>query len=364
MTLKRLVIATPLYPPEIGGPATDAAGLVAHLSKRGTVSTVCPFSSCRWLPRGIRHFAYAYRLLRGAYGADGIIAFDTFSVGLPAVLVAWLLRVPLIVRVPGDYAWEQGRQRFGVTDTLEVFQYQRYGFWVELLRKCQRLVVRRAELVVVPSDFFKGIVSSWEVDSQRLVRIYLGLDLLEESKSPTVVPGGKIVFSVGRLVPWKGFSMLIALMPLLPEWHLVIAGDGPLRVSLQEEAHTSGVADRITFTGPLTHEEVLGWLARADAFALNTSFESFSFQVLEAMLSEIPVITTTAGSLPELVLNEEEGILCAPDDAVAFRNAIASVAVDSEKWQARVAAAKRKASFFSKEASLNAFVEAIQKICD
>jgi glycosyltransferase involved in cell wall biosynthesis len=359
----KLVIATPLYPPEIGGPATDAALLVKHLPASGVTAAVYSFGAVRHLPRGIRHLRYFWGLWRRSRGVDCIVAMDTFSVCLPAALVASVTGKRFVVRVPGDFAWEQGVQRFGVTDSIEAFQKKRYGVSVELLRMLQRFAVMRADLVVACSDFLKGIVAEWGVAPARLTRIYLGLDFDDAIEAPAVAPEGKILFSVGRLVPWKGFAMLVDIMPELPGWHLVIAGDGPMRPSLEERARALSVTDRVTFVGALLRAQVLGWLKRADAFAFNTSFESFSYQLLEAMASGVPIITTPVGSIPELITDGSEGILCTPNDAQAFRDAVRSVESEPAVWKGRTEAAVHKAHMFGAARSAELFAEALKKIC-
>lgn len=359
----KITLATPLYPPEIGGPATDSATLASVLTQRGMEVTVQPFSSVRDRPKLIRHLAYLWLLVRSARGAAAIVAFDTVSVGLPAALAAFVLRIPLIVRVPGDYAWEQGVQRFHVSDSIETFQRTRYGLAVEVLRWVQRFVARRAALVVVPSDYFKTIVSTWEVPSERLVRIYLGIDTALEAIRPEERPAGKVLFSVGRFVPWKGFTLLLRLLVDFPEWRAVIAGDGPLRSVLEAQARVLGVSERVLFTGVLPRAEVLGWCAAANAFVLNTSFESFSFQVLEAMSVGGAVITTRAGSLPELLTDDACGVLCEANDHEAFRQALASIDTDPTAWQKRRLAAKERANRFTLATSGAAFAEAIETLC-
>jgi glycosyltransferase involved in cell wall biosynthesis len=301
--------------------------------------------------------------MKAARGARCIVVFDTVSVGVPSAVVARIMTIPLIVRLPGDYAWEQSVQRFGVTDSIDAFQHKRYGFRVEALRSLQRFVVRSAALSVAPSDYFKSIASGWGVKPERLTRIYLGLDFNESSEVPHNVPEGKILFSLGRLVPWKGFSLLIDLLSELTHWHLIIAGDGPLRTALYEQACALGVEKRITFTGALPHAQVLGWYRRADAFALNTSFESFSFQIVEAMKAGVPVITTTVGNIPELIDNGVEGVLCAPDDEESFRNAIVSTETEQALWEKRTMMAAKKAEQFTLSASLEAFEKVLKTIC-
>src|SRR5487761_2311315 len=101
----RIVIATPLYPPDSGGPATDTALLEKHLPAHGIDVDVYSFGRVRHLPRGIRHLRYAYGLWKCARTAEAIVAMDTFSVCLPAALVARVAGKRFIVRVPGDFAW-------------------------------------------------------------------------------------------------------------------------------------------------------------------------------------------------------------------------------------------------------------------
>lgn len=300
----RLVIATPLYPPEIGGPATYAKLLFDGLPEKGIEVALVKFSEVRHLPKGIRHIAYALRVFRAARHADVILVQDTVSCGLPALVASRFARTPLIARVPGDYAWEQGRQHFGVRDGIDAFQLKRYGIRVGLLRFIQKIVVRNAAAVIAPSRYFAGIVSGWGVQKPRLYIIYNGIQLPLESVAPDTVESPCMV-SVGRLVPWKGFSTLIHLAAQMPQWHLVIVGDGPERHALEEQARKLTVADRVQFTGQLSRAQVIGWYRASSAFVLNTSFESFSFQIVEAMAAGVPIIAANIGSIPELYRRRE-----------------------------------------------------------
>ncbi|HUD02682.1 MAG TPA: glycosyltransferase [Candidatus Paceibacterota bacterium] len=359
----RILIATPLYPPDVGGPATDAACMKETLPTFGVSVDMVPFSRVRHLPRGIRHLKYFMLLFMRAFRADTIIAMDTVSVGLPAVFAAALTGRPLVVRIPGDYAWEQGKQRFGIEDSLDEFQLRTYSWRVEFLRRVQRFVVRSATMVLVPSRYFEGVVSHWGIKSDRVRCLYLGVDLPPSIETPKHVLAGHIMVSAGRLVPWKGFSMLIGLLPTLPDWNLVIVGDGPERMPLEQQAKKLGVQGRVLFTGALSRKKMLGWCKVADAFVLNTSFESFSFQIVEAMMVGVPVITTRIGSIPELIDDDKEGVLLAPNDAKAFKEAIASIKSDPEKWHERTRAAQHKAQQFSTAVAMYALAEALKHIC-
>lgn len=358
----KLVIATPLYPPEIGGPATHTLFLERALPAQDIRVRTVPFSSVSSLPKGIRHIVYAFHLWTAARRSDAIFAQDTVSVGFPALVAAWCARVPLLVRVPGDHAWEQGRERFGVTDSLDEFQTKRYGWRVELLRRTARFVVRHADRVIVPSRYFEHIVGGWLLKKDRLRVIYNGVDFDNIPLKPLKMPAHPFMVSAGRLVPWKGFGALIELVARMPEWSLVIVGDGPLREELIQKSGVCGVSDRILFTGNVSREEVLGWLSVADAFVLNSSFESFSYQVVEALGTGVPVIATSIGSIPELITDGVEGILVKPDDIAGIETALRSILTNPVAWRKRTDAAKLTAVRFSAEATAQMIAQEIRTL--
>ena len=88
----RILIATGVYPPESGGPATNTKLLEEQMPARGFSVDVLPFRTVRHFPLGVRHTAYFLRLLRMARCADMLYAQDAVSVGLPAALFSLCLR--------------------------------------------------------------------------------------------------------------------------------------------------------------------------------------------------------------------------------------------------------------------------------
>lgn len=348
----KVLIATGLYPPEIGGPATYTALLERELPEYDHSVVVVAFRESRHLPPGIRHVHYAFRLMKRAKGVDLFFAQDVFSVGLPALIVARLMRKIFFVRVPGDYAWEQSTQRFGVTESIDEFQGKRHSWRVRFLQSVQTLVTKYADMIITPSDYFNRLVVGWGVDAKKVKTIYNGVDITIPVYTPVQKPASLVMLSAGRLVSWKGFETLITMMKELPYWHLVILGDGPDHQKLETLIKEAGVKERVHLLGKVSREEVFAWCKAADVFVLNTHFESFSFQIVEAMVAGVPIITTNIGSLPELITAPSEGILLAPDDMAAFAGAIKSVVTDKSAWQNRTAKAEMKAKKFSIDATV------------
>lgn len=107
----RIVIATGIYPPEVGGPAQYAQHLKEEFENMGHRVTVRTFTVERKLPSGVRHVVFFLKLYASSIGSDCILAFDTYSVGVPAAATRFITGIPLIVRVGGDFLWEQYLER-------------------------------------------------------------------------------------------------------------------------------------------------------------------------------------------------------------------------------------------------------------
>ena len=328
----RLVIATPLYPPEAGGPATYAALLERVLPERGIEVSIVKFSEVRAYPKLIRHFLYYRRVLRALKQADAVLALDPVSVGLPARNAARRLGKPLYVKIVGDYAWEQGRQRFGVADTLDEFvRTKPRSSFVRMLQKIQTGVARSAQKVIVPSAYLKGVVAAWGVPEERIDVIHNAVTVDEIGRVPDAVAAlhDPYVVTVARLVPWKGVEKLIDAVKIArasTPVSLVIVGDGPDRSALM--AHAKEVlGDGYVFAGALSRSDTLAVMQGAKLFALNTAYEGFSHVLLEAALLGVPVLTTASGGNRE-VLGENGARFTPVDDADAMAAELQAIIVD------------------------------------
>lgn len=158
----RIAVATGIFPPQSGGPATYSKLLADRLPVFGHEVTIVNFGAFLKWPKGIRHVLYFARLFTAALQADSIYAQDPVSVGLPAKWVTRLLRKPFLLKIVGDYAREQGSQRYGVTDPLDIFvQKTTYPLPVRKLKQIQLEVALAADQIIVPSEYLKRIVSAW-----------------------------------------------------------------------------------------------------------------------------------------------------------------------------------------------------------
>jgi glycosyltransferase involved in cell wall biosynthesis len=133
-----------------------------------------------------------------------------------------------------------------------------------------------------------------------------------------------LVLWAGRLVRWKGtVDALRAVALAAPCVHLAIAGRGPEERRLREAAASLGIADRVRFTGTVSQADLPQLYATADA-VVGTSFanETFGMVLAEASACARPVIATDFGGFPEVVRDNETGLLVPPRDPAALALAI------------------------------------------
>lgn len=351
----RLVIATPLYPPEPGGPATYAHILEHELPGRGHQVTVIKFSEVKKYPKFFRHLVYLYRVLRAAKHADLILVLDPVSTGLPAALAARVTRTPYIVKIVGDYAWEQGQQRFGITDRLDDFvQEKNVPQAVRGLRMVQEFVARNATRILVPSEYLKGIVHAWRIPKEKIRVVYNAVTLEDGGTVPIEISAlpHPLVVSVARLVPWKGMQGLIDAVAearkKVPTFSLAIVGSGPDRQLLETYA-SEKLGTGYVFTGGLSHPDTYAVMQAGDMFALNTSYEGFSHVLIEALSAGTATITTPVGGNGELITNEVEGLLVPHNDVPQWTSALLRLVQDSALKEKLEATAKEKVTLFTRE---------------
>ena len=143
------------------------------------------------------------------------------------------------------------------------------------------------------------------------------------------------VVSVGKLVPRKGFTDLIAALPLVPDAELVIVGGpdaglehDPEASRLRFEAAKLGVEDRVRLTGRVARADLPALLRSADLVACVPWYEPFGVVALEAMACGVPVLASAVGGLTDTVIDGVTGVLVPPRDVRALGRAMRRLLAD------------------------------------
>jgi glycosyltransferase involved in cell wall biosynthesis len=204
--------------------------------------------------------------------------------------------------------------------------------WIQC--RFMRLLFRRIDAAVAPG-----------VRVARLAEELIGLEQGSIQVIPNVLPGidvpspaerssaGSTVAFAGRLVPEKGVDVLLRALARLPDVHAMIIGAGPEEHALRLLAEELGIQERVALLG--WRDDAVRLVATSAVFVLPSRTEASPVAVLEAMAASIPVVATDVGSVSELVIDGETGLLVQPDDADALAAAIRRL-LDDEQLRRRL----------------------------
>jgi glycosyltransferase involved in cell wall biosynthesis len=161
--------------------------------------------------------------------------------------------------------------------------------------------------------------------------------------------GRWVVGCVGQLSREKNHGLLLDAFARVgrevPEAHLLVVGDGPLRSALEQRATTLGIASQVTFAGRL--EDVVPAYAAFSVFALASDREGLCTSMLDAMAAGVPVATTAAGGVLEIARHGETALVVPTRDASALAGALVRLAQQPDLAERLVAGARRVAASHS-----------------
>jgi glycosyltransferase involved in cell wall biosynthesis len=283
-----------------------------------------------------------YRLFRRARPA--IVHTHTSKAGFVGRLAARLARVPAVIHQPHGHIfygyWRPARTAMFValerlaahwTDTLVALTPR------EIEEHLARGIGRAAQYAVVPSGVPTQALRE-AAPSRATARARLGLP-----RDAYVVAG------VGRLVPIKGFDLLVEALPALvarvPDAHVLLVGDGVEQRALQTRAETLGVANRLHIVGAVSG--VLGLMPAADVLAAPSRNEGMGRVIVEAMALGLPVVGTRVGGIADVILDGECGLVVPPEDPGALAEALTELGLDRARRAKLADGARPRAEAFS-----------------
>jgi glycosyltransferase involved in cell wall biosynthesis len=261
------------------------------------------------------------------------IVLDGLAFGALPEAGALRSRPPLIALVHQPLALESG------LDTAQA----------DIFRGSERNALAAAACVVVTSEATGRImVTDYSVPSQRLRVVRPGNDPVPPARGSN----NAIVrlLSVGSIVPGKGYDLLIAALAAIADlpWRLTIAGDRTRNLAaaarLDADISAHGLGERVAVLGAVPPERILELYSASDIFVLASRFEGYGMALAEAIAHGLPVVSTTAGAIPDTV-PAGAGLLVPPNDVAAFAQALRRLIGDRAERRrlainARVAAAQ------------------------
>lgn len=142
------------------------------------------------------------------------------------------------------------------------------------------------------------------------------------------------ILCVGRLVPAKGQHILLEACGLLKDrgvnFHLTYVGGGEDRRSLEALSTQLGINEQVTFTGAVGQDEVHQYYDKANIFVLASFAEGVPVVLMEAMAKEIVSVSTRITGIPELIDDDQDGVLVAPSDVDGMADRLQALLVNRE----------------------------------
>jgi glycosyltransferase, family 1 len=229
-------------------------------------------------------------------------------------------------------------------------------------------LLRKASSIVVTTPTYVEGSSTLKKYTDKITCIPIGVDSKELTIKRRVFDNlkeiykdKKIIFTLGRLVYYKGFEYLIEASKSLPDNIIIlIAGIGELKDKLQEQIHTYNLEDKVKLLGRISFEELGAYYEFCDIFCLPSTERSEAFGVvqIEAMAFGKPIISTSIkGSGVDWVnLNNISGIIVPPKNANKLAEAIMKLLTDEKKYQQlSIGAKKRYEEVFTKDKMVDKF---------
>jgi glycosyltransferase involved in cell wall biosynthesis len=195
----------------------------------------------------------------------------------------------------------------------------------------QRGLFRAADATTATSRFLADVVARrFGVDAEV---IPFGIDTdrfrpADGARRPGPVRIGFVKWGLGAKY---GPDLLVEALGLLPagaDYEVTIAGDGDLRPMLEARLGELSLTARVRFVGRMSNSEVASLLSGLDIFVMPSRREEWGVAAAEASASGLPVVATTVGGIPEIVVAGETGLLVPPEDAAALAKALERLIAD------------------------------------
>lgn len=244
---------------------------------------------------------------------------------------------------------------------------------LKLYRPLQGWLLKRADLIVGTTPVYTAESPCLVHVQHKTVCLPIGIAPIapEQEKVETLkkkYPGKKIIFSLGRLVAYKGYKWLIEAARYLDDDYVVlIGGSGPLMCELMAEVETWGLEDKVRLLGRISEEDLPAYYGACTLFCLSSvqKTEAFGIVQIEAMSCGKPVVATRIPHSGVAWVNEhgKSGLNVAPKDAKGLADAIRTIADDELAYRKFAAGAeKRYRDTFTKEQMINNVLEIYNKL--
>ncbi len=302
-----ILITTPIFPPQIGGPATYTSHLVKLLKKDHNI-TLITFGNQATKIKGVRiiniplhqHFLgvffrqskLALLLLQHISKNQLVYIQGPIVVGFTSTLICKLFSKPTLLKFVGDVVWETARNNHQTSKNLHSFYQSKLTFKYTLLNYIQEFSLKNTSVIVTPSDYLKQFLAKYHhIPSSKIHTIY---NAIESSAQKVTKKKHQLIF-VGRLVTWKNVDQIIQSVKIARKqhpWRLIIVGEGPELSKLKKLVSKLNAQNYIKFLGTQSKTQTHKYIQQSQKLILYSSYEGLSHTIIEAMQLGATVIAS------------------------------------------------------------------------
>ena len=314
MEMKKVLLISSIFPPQVGGPAIFTSRFSEWLIKNNTMVKILSYTNSNTLDSSKIHLVSlktkrVFAFLKFIYLVKKYSNRDTLILSNGAFIETYLAclftKRKYVVKIPGDPVWEFSTNRKWTTSSIEEFQFEKLKFFQLVLRTFFNKSFKYAKLLIAPSQQLADFAKNWGVDENKIKLIYNCVDS-NQFKSNNSNNIKYDLVTVCRLVPWKGLEELIYSAIDL-KLKLAIIGDGPLKNHLQSLA--SEASPGIDFLGNIENQKVVEVLHMSKVFVLNSKYEATSYALIEAKMCGLPVIAKLNYGNSTVIRNNIDGFI-------------------------------------------------------
>jgi N-acetyl-alpha-D-glucosaminyl L-malate synthase BshA len=235
-----------------------------------------------------------------------------------------------------------------------------------------RFSIEKSDAVTAVSEFLRReTVREFRIERPiEVIHNFVDTELFRTSDHPCAArarlsPNGeRVIMHISNFRKVKNLPVLLQVFNEVRRHvpaRLALVGDGPEREATERQAEDMGIADRVDFLGD--QESIADILPAADVFLLPSQHESFGLAALEAMACGVPVVGSRIGGLPEVIVHEETGYLCDPND-VACMTTIVSALLRNEELRRTISRAGRERAVreFNRDRIVARYVDAYHRL--
>lgn len=334
---------TVIFPPAIGGPATQCFNLCRALREKNIQPVVVTYGEAFGRSETDGYPVYTFQRFYGLGPLDRILRWLIFPFYIASVLrsekidilhchsvnmlsfaaagVAKLMRIPRVLKFAGDWVWETlSTHRLQKEEDFRAIYrrslYSRFLTWVE------KSGLRLFDVIWTPSQFRRQNVEY--LIGQKVPTVIIPNALLfdDAGGAHAVDENDLIIVSANRFIPHKRIQWLVEAYAAVANSRvklvLIGGGDQKQETAVKEKIKKTGLENSIALTGVLNSPEVYKIFSKAAFYVSASLEEGFPNVFIEAMHYGLPIITTDAGGSREMVVNGETGFVIPINDRRAL----------------------------------------------